>query len=35
MGWQPHKLDAGYYGKTGEQQIAFYQELLWHVLGCR
>ncbi len=32
MGWQPHKLDAGYYGKTAEQQIAFYQELLWHVL---
>jgi creatinine amidohydrolase len=32
MGWQPRKLDPGCYGKTGEQQIAFYQELLFHML---
>ena len=32
MGWQPHKLDAGYYGRSPAQQIASYQELLRHVL---
>ncbi len=32
MGFTSEKLSASYFGKTGEEQIAFYQELLFHVL---
>lgn len=32
MGFQERKLSRSYFGKTAEQQVAFYQELLHHVL---
>jgi creatinine amidohydrolase/Fe(II)-dependent formamide hydrolase-like protein len=32
MGFKAEKFTASYFGKTAEQQIAFYQELLYHTL---
>lgn len=32
MGFQPEKFIDTYFGATGQQQIEFYQALLWHLL---
>ena len=32
MGFRPEKFSTTYFGKTAEQQVSFYQELLYHLL---
>jgi len=32
MGFQPAKFSVDYFGKTPEEQVQFYQDLLYHVL---
>ena len=32
MGFKPHKFTDTYFGKTGQEQVKFYQALLYHML---